>query len=209
MKKRAYRMTARADAEERTRLRITESAVALHGSLGPSRTSISSIAEHAGVRRSTVYRHFPDEASLFNACTSHWFAMHPLPDLARWAAIHDPDQRLSTALRELYLWYRGGERMMLNVLRDEEMPVVREKVEAFGLYLDEARNILLRGRPRRKKILQQIIPALGHALAFSTWRSLAIEQRLNDRASAELMARFVRLCSSEKPNGVRSARRSG
>jgi len=194
MKKRPYRMTKRAVAQERMRLRITESAVALHGSLGPSRTSISSIAEHAGVRRSTVYRHFPDEASLFNACTSHWFAMHPLPELARWAAVKDADQRLRIALRELYGWYRGAERMMLNVLRDEEMPVVRKKVAGFRFYLEEARKVLLQGRPGRKAALQRMIPTLGHALAFSTWRSLAREQGLDDRACADLMARFVSFC---------------
>ncbi|HZQ44712.1 MAG TPA: TetR family transcriptional regulator [Acidobacteriaceae bacterium] len=196
MKKRAYRMTRRAEAEERTRLRITESAMALHGSLGPSRTSISSIAEHAGVRRSTVYRHFPDETSLFNACTNHWFAMHPLPELGRWATMKDADQRLRIGLRELYSWYRKTERMMLNVLRDEEMPAVREKVAGYRFYLEEARKVLLQGRPGRKAALQRMVPALGHALAFSTWRSLADEQGQDDDACAELMARFVLFCSS-------------
>ena len=85
--KRSYRKKRRAELEAQTRRRITESTVELHGTLGPSRTSISAVAEHAGVRRSTVYRHFPDEAALFTACTSHWMASNPMPDLARWAAI--------------------------------------------------------------------------------------------------------------------------
>ncbi len=80
-------MKRRAELEELTRRRITESAVELHGTLGPSRTSISAVAEHAGVRRSTLYRHFPDEPALFEACTAHWRAANPVPDLARWAAI--------------------------------------------------------------------------------------------------------------------------
>ena len=83
--KRPYRMKRRAELEELTRRRITESAVALHGTLGPARTSISAVAEHAGVRRSTVYRHFPDEAALFAACTAHWMADNPVPDLGAWA----------------------------------------------------------------------------------------------------------------------------
>ena len=83
--KRPYRMKRRAELEELTRRRITESAVALHGTLGPARTSISALAEHAGVRRSTVYRHFPDEASLFAACTAHWAAANPVPDIGAWA----------------------------------------------------------------------------------------------------------------------------
>ena len=92
--KRQYRMKRRAEQEAQTRLRITESAVDLHGTLGPARTSISAVAEHAGVRRSTVYRHFPDEAALFGACSAHWAAANPPPDLGGWATIADPDERL-------------------------------------------------------------------------------------------------------------------
>jgi len=68
--KRPYRMQRRAELEDQTRLRITESAVALHEELGPARTSISAIAEHAGVRRSTVYRHFPDEEALVEGASA-------------------------------------------------------------------------------------------------------------------------------------------
>ena len=46
--KRPYRKQRRAELEEATRRRITESAVALHGTLGPSQTSLSAIAAHAG-----------------------------------------------------------------------------------------------------------------------------------------------------------------
>src|SRR4030088_927433 len=95
-----YRKKRRAELEHAPRRRITDSAVELHGTLGPSRTSLSAVAQHAGVRRSTLYRHFPDEAALFVACTSHWMASNPAPDLGRWAAIQDPDERLRRALNE-------------------------------------------------------------------------------------------------------------
>src|SRR2546421_563163 len=124
-KKRPYRMKRRAESEARTRRRITESAVELHGTLGPSRTSISAVAERAGVRRSTVYRHFPDEPALFAACSAHWRAANPTPDVGRWAAIEDPGERLRRALEELYGYYRRTDGMLANLLRDEAtMPVV-------------------------------------------------------------------------------------
>ena len=104
-RKRAYRKRRRAEQEEETRLRITEAAVDLHGSVGPARTTVSAIAERAGVQRATVYRHFPDEEALFAACSSHWAALNPPPDPAVWAEIADPDQRLRGALAELYSWY--------------------------------------------------------------------------------------------------------
>src|SRR6185437_2801655 len=91
--KRPYRMKRRAELEEQTRTRITESTVALHEEIGPARTTISAIADRAGVRRSTVYRHFPDEEALFAACSSHWRAANPAPDPAAWAAIADPAER--------------------------------------------------------------------------------------------------------------------
>ena len=101
-RKRAYRKRRRAEQEEETRLRITEAAVDLHGSVGPARTTVSAIAERAGVQRATVYRHFPDEEALFAACSSHWAALNPPPDPAAWAEIADPDERLRRALSELY-----------------------------------------------------------------------------------------------------------
>lgn len=192
MKKRRYVMKKRADREEQTRQRITESAIALHGSLGPSRTSMGSIAEHAGVRRSTVYRHFPDESALFDACTNHWFAMNPLPELSSWANVEDVELRLRTALEELYAWYRSTQGMMLNVLRDEEiMPGVKEKVMRFRLYLDAARETLLKGRRLRGANRNRTYAALGHALAFTTWRSLAVEQQLDNASCIDLMFRFI------------------
>src|SRR4030088_450344 len=103
--KRPYRMKARAELQASTRRRITESAVELHATLGPSRTSMSAVAAHAGVRRSTLYRHFPDETALFDACSAHWSAANPPPDPSPWAAIAVPEQRLSDALDELYAFY--------------------------------------------------------------------------------------------------------
>jgi AcrR family transcriptional regulator len=186
--KRPYRKKRRAELEAQTQLRITESAVALHGTLGPSRTSMSAIADHAGVRRSTLYRHFPDEAAVFHACSAHWRAANPAPDLGAWAAIEDPDRRLRIALEELYAYYRRTEGMMVNLYRDEAlMPTVKASFSRFRGYLAGARETLMAGRRSRKRVHA----AIGHAVAFSTWRSLARDQELDDDAAAELMCRLV------------------
>ena len=190
--KRPYRMKRRAELEERTRRRITESAVALHGTLGPARTSISAVAEHAGVRRSTVYRHFPDEASLFAACTAHWMADNPVPDIGAWAAIEDPDARLRAALDALYPYYRRTAGMMENLIRDEPLSeLVRQNFAGYRQYLAAARDALVRGRPARGRARTRERAAIGHALAFATWRSLAVDEGLDDAQAAELMLRLV------------------
>lgn len=185
--KRPYRKKRRAELEEQTRLRITESAVALHGSLGPARTSMSAVAEHAGVRRSTLYRHFPDEEALFDACSAHWRAANPRPDAAGWTGIEDPDARLRAALTALYAYYRRNDAMIANLLRDIELPVVGSRFGGFLEYLEAVRRTLLRGRPRRRAIRA----AIGHALAFTTWQTLARDQGLDDRQAVELMRRLV------------------
>jgi AcrR family transcriptional regulator len=192
VEKRPYEKKRRAELEAETRRRITETAVDLHGTVGPSRTSISAIAERAGVRRSTVYRHFPDEAALFGACSAHWEAANPPPDLAGWEAVRDPDERLRAALGELYAFYGRTERMMENLHRDElTMPTVKRLFAGFHQYLAAGRDILLRGRPERGRRRAEARAAIGHALAFTTWRSLTREQGLDDAQAAELMCRLV------------------
>ena len=191
-RKRPYRMKRRAELEEQTRRRITESAVALHEEVGPAQTSISAIAERAGVRRSTVYRHFPDEEALFEACSSHWRAANPPPEPRAWASVEDPAERTRTALRELYAFYRRTEPMYVSLLRDEELvrPVGR-RLRDFHGYLDAVADGLAAGRGLRGKRARTARAAIGHALAFPTWRSLTREQGLGDEDAAELMCRLV------------------
>jgi AcrR family transcriptional regulator len=189
---RAYNMRRRLESQQATRLRITESAVTLHGTLGPSRTSISAIAAHAGVRRSTVYRHFSDEGALFDACTAHWAAANPLPDLGRWAAIGNVDERLRVGLDELYAYYRQTEAMLENLFRDEQtVPLVQERFAIFLGYFDAARDTLMRGRGLRGVARRHTRAVLGHATTFSTWKSLVREQELSDDDAAELMRTLI------------------
>jgi AcrR family transcriptional regulator len=189
---RKYEKKRRAELEAETRRRITETAIELHGTVGPARTSISAIAEQAGVRRSTVYRHFPDEEALFDACSSHWASENPFPEIEPWAAIEDPAERLRVALDALYAFYGRTEAMMENLHRDERtMSLVRDRFVVFHEYQAALRETLLRGRTERGRRRDEVRAAIGHALAFPTWRSLVREQGLADAKAAELMARLV------------------
>ena len=101
-------------------MRIARAAVELHGTVGPSKTTIGALAEEAGVTRPTVYSHFPDELSLFKACSSLDLSENPPPDPDPWARIADPEERFRRALTEVYAYYLRRERMMDNVLRDAQ-----------------------------------------------------------------------------------------
>lgn len=190
--KRPYRKKLRAELEVRTARRITESAMELHGTLGPSRTSISAVAKHAGVRRSTLYRYFPDEAALFTACTAHWMSTNVPPDPGLWAAVEDPDERLAVALGELYAHYHRTEQMMANILRDEAtMPIVKQLLTGYRDYLAAVRDTLVGGRRVRGRARASVVAAIGHAIAFATWRSLTREQGLDNSQAADMMCRLV------------------
>jgi AcrR family transcriptional regulator len=172
--KRKYELKKRAEEMAETRRRITDAAIELHGTVGPSRTTLSAVAKRAGVERRTLYRHFLNEADLFAACSTRYFTANPWPDLASWSAIRDPQQRLERALDELYAYYERTEPMLTNVLRDAGLvDSARDALAPLHAYLDEAAEILTVGRGVRGRRRQLLRGAVRHALAFSTWHSLS------------------------------------
>jgi AcrR family transcriptional regulator len=171
--RRRYQKRARAEQEHATRLRVIEAAIELHGTVGPARTTISAIAERAGVRRATVYRHFPDERALFLGCSGVWRERNPVPDPATWAPIADPVVRLETALDSLYRWYEQTEPMMSALLRDmEAMPIIAEMQAGRLAYLAQVEDGLAPGWGARGKAATRVRAAIGLALDFFTWRTL-------------------------------------
>ncbi|HET6171567.1 MAG TPA: helix-turn-helix domain-containing protein [Gaiellales bacterium] len=190
---RKYELKQRARSQAETRARIVEATVALHNELGPARTTISAIAERAGVQRLTVYRHFPDERALYQACSGHWTVEHPRPDPAPWAAIEDPAERLQLALGEIYAYFRATENMTANVRRDlPELPVLQEVAAPMVAYWEAAKVALERGWEARGERRERLHAVIGHAIDFDTWRSLARRGGLDDAEVAELMARLAR-----------------
>lgn len=192
MPKRKYELKARAESLEETRLRITEAAMSLHGSVGPAATTISAVAELAGVRRPTVYRHFPDETALFQACSSHWISLNPPPDIGAWVGVKDPDERLERALAEMYDYYGRTEKMMGNLLKDREaVAVIDGLMGAYDALLAAGADLLLTGRRLRGRRLERAGAAIGHALEFDTWRSLERRHGLERAEAVRLMRDLV------------------
>ena len=190
--RRKYTKRRRAESEQQTRERITEAAVELHGSIGPARTTISAIAERAGVQRATVYRHFPDEETLFAACSGHYAAMNPPPDPAPWVAIADPAARLKQALTEIYGFYRRTEPMLENVTRDiPHVPAMAKPVARRLAYVEAVVDALMAGRPERGNARKRVKAAVGHALSFGTWQSLVRLQGVADTEAVAMMAAMV------------------
>jgi len=179
-------MRLRAEQVAQTRQRIVDAAVALHGSVGPAATTIAAIADLAQVTRLTVYRHFPDEEALFNACSAHWLSQQRLPAPDAWARIGDPAGRLRAGLADLYRFYRQGADMLVLIYRDfEALPEPHQEGlrERDGLF----REVL--AAPFGDERLT--IAAIGHAVSFWTWHSLCAVQGLSDQEAVDIMTTAV------------------
>jgi AcrR family transcriptional regulator len=190
--RRPYRLRKRAEAMSDTRRRITEAAMELHGTVGPARTTVSAVAERAGVQRHTVYRHFPTEDDLFAACSAHFDELHPVPDLEAWRGEPDPAVRLEGALTELYDHYAETAYMWANVLRDVELvPSIPKTMAPMARYLDDVTQLLASGWGARGARRAMLRAAIRHAIDFRTWESLVQRGGITAPEGARLMRALV------------------
>lgn len=189
-------MKKRAESQSQTRLRIVEAAMSLHQEVGPKLTSISAIAERAGVERLTVYRHFPNELALFRACSGHWTELNPAPDPAAWRRISDPVRRTESALTSLYEYYGRTEKMWDSILRDEaEMPTVRTVMKEFRQYLRECADEISRGWKSSGRSTALLRAAIAHSVQFHTWQSLRNEKLPNAEIARLMELWFSRIAA--------------
>jgi len=197
---RTYSMVRRAKTVDETRQRIVEATVELHGTVGPAATTVAAIADRAGVTRVTVYKHFPSADELFTACSAHWFAQQRPPRPDRWAVVADPEERIRVGLADLYRFYRHGEPMLSRIRRDiEAVPESRRRgiEDAWR----QQRDVLLSAFPAAVQT-QQLRAVVGHAVSFSTWRSLCIDNGLSNRAAVDVMTRLVVEAASRNLSSV-------
>lgn len=181
---RRYQLKSRAEAQDRTRRRITEVTLELHEEVGPARTTIAEIAARAGVSRPTVYNQFPDELSLISACSAHFRALHPAPDLGGLS--------LEQALVAQYAFYAENQRVLAHVYRDAEvMPALAQALNSAQKAFVQTVGDLVRGLGIRGKRRDQATAVVALALNFTTWRSLD-RSGLAAADAAALMARLIR-----------------
>lgn len=184
---RTYTLKRRAEQQAETRQRIVEAAVELHGSLGPAQTTVSMVAERAGVQRHTFYAHFPDEKSLLMACSGFAIERDPLPDPAPWRSMEDPDKRLRAGLRAIYDWFERNADLTACVLRDAEHHALVREVTAlrFGRPMAMIREVL------GAKLNDRQCALLDVSLSFFTWRTLVRERGMKPAAAVTAMTEAI------------------
>jgi AcrR family transcriptional regulator len=184
---RGYTLGRRAEQQAETRLRIVEAAVGLHGQLGPAHTTLSMVAERAGVQRHTLYAHFPDERSLLMACSGLTMERDPLPDASAWRSIPGRNERLCSGLAALYAWYERNADLAGCVLRDAEFHVLTREISElrWGPFMAAYEEVLGAKLNARQRAMLRL------ALSYFTWRSLARDGGLKSAAAARAMARAI------------------
>ncbi len=193
-------MGRRREQLDAMRQRIAEAAFELHATVGPAQTSISAVAERAGVQRHTVYHHFPDMTSLIRACTEHGMQLTRTPDAAPWRAIEDPTARLRYALGELYTYYRANARLLGNIVRD--MPLMGDVggSEAFVERMTELFSALADGWPGDAATQRLRMAAIGHAMSYETWKSLTAGGLSDGEVGALMLGLVTRLVDVPTPD---------
>jgi AcrR family transcriptional regulator len=190
---RKYEMKRRAERVQETHRRITEAAVELHQTVGPARTTVSAIAEKAGVQRHTYYAHFPELKDLYQACMGHYVERNPVPEPSSWADIADAEERLRVALSEVYAYYSGNEAMVSNVLRDAALdPIVQEIMVPFDQYWETVRDVIADAFEASGERHEELLGAIALAQDFQTWRTLVRQQELSQDRAVELVVGMVR-----------------
>ena len=185
---RRYELKRRAERQDETRQRIVDATIDLHQTIGAAQTTVSEIAKRAGVGRVTVYRHFPDEETLFYACSGHYFSQHPFPDIERWRRIPDPHERLREGLRETYAWHDENRPMIAMALAEaRELPIMAP----YHDFWEAAAEVLAAGWRVRGRRRSNLKAAIALALSFDTHRTLTREQQLTDGQSIELMVNLA------------------
>ncbi|HEV2711786.1 MAG TPA: TetR/AcrR family transcriptional regulator [Gaiellaceae bacterium] len=177
---------------ERSRRRIAQAVYELHSEIGPARTTVSAIAERAGVERLTVYRNFPDELDLYRACLEHWRALHPWPDPAPWREIADPRARLRRALAEIYVFYEEVEPLFFHGAADmPKLPKLQEADAPLFEHWEQIRRVLLAGWGARGRRRDRLAAALGLAVDFQTWFALIRREGLRAEEAIQTAACLV------------------
>jgi AcrR family transcriptional regulator len=184
---RTYNSRRRTESAEHTRQSIVEAAVKMHGQ---GITTLSAVAEEAGVSLPTVNKYFPTREDLFAACTDHVADTLDYPSLDALAAIDDMPQRIHEVVREAYRLNEAtlGTSWTGYVLEDES-PTMAAAMLNYENYLGMMAEVLLGDwEGSRRDVMIRFVRAM---LGPLTYRALRVKNGFDYEDAVQHMAQTL------------------
>jgi AcrR family transcriptional regulator len=142
--KRKYNSQLREESARKTRKKILDSAVKLHGQ---GDTDFTHLAEDAGVSVPTIRKYFSTREELFRGCTQHFFENHELPSIENIAVIEDEGRRLTEAVRQLFGLHEATMGLTwLAFMLEEESPAMAEARSQTDAFIMAVAHLIMRDR---------------------------------------------------------------
>jgi len=178
MSKRKYNSRRRAESAERTRQAIVEAAVKMHSE---GITTLTAVAEEAGVSLPTVNKYFPTREDLFGACTSHVAATLDYPSPEALASINDLAERIEQTVRAAYrLNETSFGTSWTGYTLEDESPVLAQAMVDFEGFLNLLADMLL--PDDADPVQQAFVRTLFNPL---TYRALRLKNQLSQEAAVQ------------------------
>lgn len=184
-------MHKRAASREDTRARIVRATMQVHDEKGIGPTTMSEIAQRAGVGLATVLRHFPTYGQLVQTCGMHvWQELRPpVPDAAAavFAGLEGRSARLARLVEELDGFYaRGALRLRIAGRDRETVP----EVAAFFAAVEAGIAAYVAEALRPEDVPRETLATVTAIMGFPVWSALE-EAGLSGERLAETRLRLV------------------
>lgn len=187
--RRAYQMRARAEAAERTALRILDAAIALWRERDYDEFTLRQVADRAGVSLSTVVRRFGSKEGLAEA------VLHSDRVGTQRSRDAVPAGAIKAAVQMIVADYEvNGDAVLRMLVLEDRIEVVRRVVEAgraaHSAWVERVFAPRLARPParRRRQMLQLVV-----ATDIYTWKLLRRDRRLDAR---EVRAVMQEMCEA-------------
>jgi len=133
---------------------------------------------------------------------AHWSARNPRPDAAAWIAIPSLEPRARRAFGELYGWFRDHADELYPINRDAAaMPLSAQRArEAGTAALADAILARQAGDDTDARSDGRLLRAVArHLVDFWTWRSLVMQQGLDDDEAVEVAVTLLTAIAGDAP----------
>jgi AcrR family transcriptional regulator len=183
---RRYRMTSRAEAAERNRLRILDAMVALATTRMLADISLDDVADAAGVSVQTVLRRFGSRAGLVDAAYAHAVAE---VETEREAPAGDVDAAVAAIVEH---YERRGDGVVLMLAQEgSDETIGRITEQGRRLHREWVRTVFAPHLPSPEAAREARVDLLAVATDVYTWKQLRRDRGLDRSTTTQRIRELV------------------